>query len=200
MNPLISISNNNPFKGNETKNTDNPNSNFRIPGDPVDKVNKSTNKAESEHKKLLEDYKRRADEAGKLSVELEKEIKEKQIEAMQDGFAKELALIDEQERQKLAELEKKKITPEEIAKLQEITAKATGTDKDFFSSLLKQWKANNQEVENAKNAEIKFFADKRKTLGIKYKNEELADANKAYDEKLALLERQKMTKSIHSIL
>jgi tubulin-specific chaperone A len=191
MNPLISISNNNPFKGNEIKNTDNPNSKFRIPGDPVDKVNESTNKAESEHKKLMEDYKQRADEAGKLSVELEKEINEKKIEAMEDGFAKELALIDEQERQKLAELENKKITPEEIAKLQEITAKATGTDKEFFDSLLKQWKANNAKLETAKAVEVNYFNDRRKALGIKYKNEELAEANKAYEDKLALLERQK---------
>ena len=110
---------------------------------------------------------------------------------MEDGFAKELALIDEQERQKLAELENKKITPEEIAKLQEITAKATGTDKEFFSSLLKQWKANNEKLETAKAVEINYFNDRRKALGIKYKNEELAEANKAYEDKLALLERQK---------
>ena len=118
------------------------------------------------------------------SEELEKEINGKKIEAMEDGFAKELALIDEQERQKLAELENKKITPEEIAKLQEITAKATGTDKEFFDSLLKQWKANNEKLETAKAVEINYFNDRRKALGIKYKNEELAEANKAYEEEL----------------
>lgn len=190
LSPYLKISENDPFKNN-TPETEAPKSPYKIPGDTGKESDKANQKAENAQKRLLEDYKRRADEAGKLSVELEKEINEKKIEAMEDGFAKELALIDEQERQKLAELEKKKITPEEIKKLQEIEAKATGTDKEFFSSLLKQWKANNQEVENAKNAEIKFFADKRKALGIKYKNEELADANKAYDEKLALLERQK---------
>ena len=52
-------------------------------------------------------------------------------------------------------------------------------------------KTNNKEIENAKTDEINYFNDKRKALGIKYKNEELADANKSYDEKLALLERQK---------
>jgi tubulin-specific chaperone A len=161
-----------------------PNSPYKVPGS-------TENSAENAHKQMLEDYKRRADEAGKLSVELTKEINGKKIEAMEDGFAKELALIDEQERQKLAELENKKITPEEIAKLQEITAKATGTDKEFFDSLLKQWKANNEKLETAKAVEINYFNDRRKALGIKYKNEELAEANKAYEDKLALLERQK---------
>ena len=168
-----------------------PNSPYKVPGSTDTTKSPTENSAENAHKQMLEDYKRRADEAGKLSVELTKEINGKKIEAMEDGFAKELALIDEQERQKLAELENKKITPEEIAKLQEITAKATGTDKEFFDSLLKQWKANNEKLENAKAVEINYFNDRRKALGIKYKNEELAEANKAYEDKLALLERQK---------
>lgn len=54
---------------------------YKVPDESSDKASKdaekSTNKAKSEHKKLMEDYKRRADEAGKLSVELTKEIKEK---------------------------------------------------------------------------------------------------------------------------
>lgn len=168
-----------------------PNSPYKVPGSTDTTKSPTENSAENAHKQMLEDYKRRADEAGKLSVELTKEINGKKIEAMEDGFAKELALIDEQERQKLAELENKKITPEEIAKLQEITAKATGTDKEFFSSLLKQWKANNEKLETAKAVEINYFNDRRKALGIKYKNEELTEANKAYEDKLALLERQK---------
>ena len=50
---------------------------------------------------------------------------------------------------------------------------------------------NNVKIEQAKTAEINYFNDRRKALGIKYKNEELAEANKAYEDKLALLERQK---------
>lgn len=171
---------------------------YKVPDESSDKASKdaekSTNKAESEHKKLMEDYKRRADEAGKLSVELEKEINEKKIEAMEDGFAKELALIDEQQRQKLAELEKKKITPEEIKKLQEIEAKATGTDKEFFKTLLNQWKANNQEVENAKNAEIKYFADKRGALINKNAIEEEKRSYDLFKKELEVLNREKNEK------
>lgn len=172
-------------------NTNNSVPRFKVPGEEDKTTDKAAQKAENEHKKLLDDYKRRADEAGKLSSELQKEINEKKIEAMEDGYDKELALIDEQERQKLAELEKKKITPEEIKKLQEIEAKANGTDKDFFKTLLTQWQANNEQLEKAKTAEINYFNNKRKALGIKYQNEELAEANKSYEDKLALLERQK---------
>lgn len=168
-----------------------PTSPCKVPGSTDSKNSPTENSAENAHKQLLEDYKRRADEAGKLSADLEKEINSKKIEAMEDGFAKELALINEQERQKLAELENKKITPEELNKLQEIAAKATGADKEFFDSLLKQWKGNNEKLELAKTAEINYFNDRRKALGIKYKNEELAEANKAYEDKLAALERQK---------
>lgn len=190
INPLLSIVDKNPFKKQETATPDFTPT-YKVPGSTDTTKSPTENSAENAHKQMLEDYKRRADEAGKLSVELTKEINGKKIEAMEDGFAKELALIDEQERQKLAELENKKITPEEIAKLQEITAKATGTDKEFFDSLLKQWKANNEKLEAAKAVEINYFNDRRKALGIKYKNEELAEANKAYEDKLALLERQK---------
>lgn len=164
---------------------------YKVPSSTDSKNSPTENSAENAHKQMLEDYKRRADEAGKLSADLEKEINSKKIEAMEDGFAKELALIDEQERQKLSELENKKITPEELNKLQEIAAKSNGADKEFFDSLLKQWKGNNEKLEVAKTAEINYFNDKRKALGIKYKNEELAEANKAYEDKLAALERQK---------
>lgn len=190
INPLLSIVDKNPFKNQETATPDFTPT-YKVPCSTDTTKSPTENSAENAHKQMLEDYKRRADEAGKLSVELEKEINSKKIEAMEDGFAKELALINEQERQKLAELENKKITPEELNKLQEIAAKSTGTDKEFFDSLLKQWKANNEKLETAKAVEINYFNDRRKALGIKYKNEELAEANKAYEDKLALLERQK---------
>lgn len=171
-----------------------PNSPYKVPGSTDTIKSPTENSSENAHKQMLEDYKRRADEAGKLSVELTKEINGKKIEAMEDGFAKELALIDEQERQKLAELENKKITPEEIAKLQEITAKATGTDKEFFDSLLKQWKANNEKLETAKAVEIQYFANKRGALIQKNSIEEQKRSYDLFQKELEVLNREKNEK------
>ena len=102
INPLLSIVDKNPFKKQETATPDFTPT-YKVPGSSD--ASSTTSKATAEkkaHDNLLEQYKRQADEAGKLSVELEKEINGKKIEAMEDGFAKELALIDEQESQKLA--------------------------------------------------------------------------------------------------
>lgn len=186
--PLAKISQNDPLKTQETATPD-ITPTYKVPGSTD-----TENSAENAHKQMLEDYKRRADEAGKLSVELTKEINGKKIEAMEDGFAKELALIDEQERQKLAELENKKITPEEIAKLQEITAKATGTDKEFFDSLLKQWKANNDKLETAKASEIQYYANKRGALIQKNAIEEQKRSYDLFQKELEVLNREKNEK------
>lgn len=191
--PLAKISQNDPFKKQETATPDFTPT-YKVPGSTDTTKSPTENSAENAHKQMLEDYKRRADEAGKLSVELTKEINGKKIEAMEDGFAKELALIDEQERQKLTELENKKITPEEIAKLQEITAKATGTDKEFFDSLLKQWKANNEKLEAAKASEIKYFANKRGALIQKNAIEEQKRSYDLFQKELEVLNREKNEK------
>ena len=152
---------------------------------------KSTAAADRRHKKEMLDARKRGDEAETLARQIELDIEDAKIEAMEAGFEKELAALDSQEQRKLAAIDKQKISQYEFDEVNKKIAKATGDDKAYFESLKQSWVDNNTDLEELKQRQTIIFEQKRKTLKVKFQNEEFKDKDEAFKKELSLLERQK---------
>lgn len=170
-------------------------SNYKVPGDPIKTAStpkpKSTTASENQHKKEIADAKRREVESIELARQIALNIEDAKIEAMEEGFEKELAALNLQEQRKLAEIDKNKIAQYEFDAIDKKIARATGDDKALFESLKKSWTDNNADLEKQKEAQITLFEIKRKTLNVKYQNEEFKEIQEYFKKGLDELERQK---------
>ena len=122
----------------------------------------------SENNRLLEDLRNDKDKAKELAYQIQLEIEDAKIEAMQDGYLKQIAIIDQQEKRKLFEIDKKKITDNEFKTLDEKIAKAKGADKQLFIELRKSWEKNNADLETLKASQTEIYELKRQEAEHKY--------------------------------
>lgn len=189
-------------KLNPDKSTDTSANNFTPPDDKADKEAKKEEKArereaarlkreEDRHQKEMDSYRHQGDESAALARQIQLDIEDAKIEAMAEGFDKELAALNLQEKRKLEEIDKKEITKTEFNKIDEKIATAKGDDKKLFEALKASWVKNNADLEIEKTAQKIIFEQKRKTLNYKFETEELKKVDEDFQTQLGHLERQK---------
>lgn len=167
-------------------------SSYTIPEAEVKvKKEKSTEAADRRHEKEMVDAERRGVQAEELARQIALNIEDAKIEAMEDGFEKELAALNLQEQRKLAEIDKQKVAEYEFDAIDKKIAKATGDDKALFESIKKSWTANNADLEKQKEGQMILFDIKRKTLNYKFQNEEFKEIQEYFKKGLDELEREK---------
>ena len=166
---------------------------YTVPEAEVKSTNpkSSTTSAENHHKDEIADVKRRGVQAEELARQIALNIEDAKIEAMEEGFEKELAALNLQEQRKLAEIDKKKTPEFEIKALDEKIANAKEADKYFYETLKTQSLKNNASAEKEKETQKTLFEIKRKTLNVKYQNEEFKEIQEYFQKGLNELERQK---------
>ena len=166
---------------------------YTVPEAEVKSTNpkSSTTSAENHHKDEIADVKRRGVQAEELARQIALNIEDAKIEAMEEGFEKEMAALNLQEQRKLAEIDKKKTPEFEIKALDEKIANAKEADKYFYETLKTQSLENNASAEKEKEAQKTLFEIKRKTLNVKYQNEEFKEIQEYFQKGLNELERQK---------
>ena len=147
--------------------------------------------AENRHKKEMQDVLKRGEEAVQLARQIELDIEDAKIEAMNEGYFKGLAALKLQEKRKFAEIDKQKIDDAELKKVDEQIDKATGNDKKLFEALKTSWLNNNADLEELKKNQQIIFEQKRKTLQYKSETDFLKDQETNFKKELSQLERQK---------
>ncbi|MHA3046481.1 phage tail tape measure protein [Riemerella anatipestifer] len=154
------------------------------------KAEEEARKFEEEKRKLLESAEKFADERLKLE-ELEQTAK---IELMKEGYEKELAIIEESERKKLAELEKQKYSQEDFKKLDEIISKSTKEEKQKFEAIKEEWESQNNRLTELKLQEIKITELKKQKLEEEYKEKNLKKQEENFQREIFLLRTQENEK------
>ena len=144
----------------------------------------------------MDAYKRKGEAATAMARQIQLDIENAKIEAMEEGFQKELATIELQEKRRNEEIEKKKISLTEINQLDKKIANAKGNDKIFFESLKQSWLDNNQELEAEKELQNDITQKKKLILKEKYATEELKKEEENFQAELALLRRTKNEKLV----
>lgn len=152
-------------------------------------------KAEQAEEKRREQEKNKILKAGEDAIQLEADLEVAKenavIEAMKEGFEKEMAEIDLQQKRRNNELNKKKIGQTDINILQKKIDGAKDEDKVFFQALMSSWIDNNKTLEDVKEKENAIYNTKRKTLRIKSDNEALKDIEFSHQKEITELQRQK---------
>lgn len=180
-------------------------SNYDVPDPDGDKAAKDAEKARKEkeaadrkaqrlqeqHEREMNDVAKKGEASAQLARQIQLDIEDATIEAMKEGYDKEIDMINLQEQRKLAEIDKKKVGATEINILQKKIDTATKEDKAVYEALMKSWKENNDNLENLKLREQSVFAQKRKALQAKTEVEWLKEQDDAYTKEAALLERKK---------
>ncbi|KFC19385.1 phage tail tape measure protein [Chryseobacterium sp. FH1] len=141
------------------------------------------------HQKEMDRLKADGEKAAELARQIELDTTDAIVEAMDEGFEKEMSQLFIQEERKKAELDKKKIGKSEFDILQRKIDAAKGEDKALFEALKQSWTSNNQALEDEKEAQAQVFAMKRKTITAKYQNEDLKTQEDDFQEKLKRLKR-----------
>ncbi|MDD1538305.1 phage tail tape measure protein [Riemerella anatipestifer] len=154
------------------------------------RAEREARKFEEEKRKLLESAEKFADERLKLE-ELEQTAK---IDLMKDGYEKELAIIEESERKKLAELEKQKYSQEDFKKLDEIISKSTKEEKQKFEAIKEEWESQNNRLTELKLQEIKITELKKQKLEEEYKEKNLKKQEENFQREIFLLRTQENEK------
>ncbi|MCX8533114.1 hypothetical protein [Chryseobacterium luquanense] len=162
-------------------------SNYNIPDPEGDKAKKDAEKARKkeererlarekrekreaeQHEREMNRYKKFGEDAERVTRETEVGIQDSKVEAMQEGYEKEIAQIELQEKRRKLEIDKKRIGKTEFDILQKKIDAAKGDDKVFFEELKKSWTDNNAALETYKENQDAISANKR--LTAKYKSE-----------------------------
>lgn len=179
-------------------------SNYVVPDPDAEAAKKAAKKAERErlarekrekreaeqHEREMNQYRKYGEEAERVARETELGIQDATIEAMAEGFEKEIAQIDLQEQRKKLEIDKKKVSQVEFDILQKKIDSAKGDDKLFFEALKKSWTDNNSALEDYKNSLEEISANKR--LAAKYKRDKkfISSNAEAHQESLNALQRE----------
>ncbi len=148
-------------------------------------------KDQERHDKRMETERQRGDQAAELARQIQLEIEDARVEAMEDGYLKQIEIINQQEQRKLFEIDKKKISQNEFDALDAKIAKATGDDKLFFESLKRSWIQNNQDLESLKASQREVYDLKRQEAEHKYFADDIKKQEANLQEKLALITRAK---------
>lgn len=172
-------------------------SNYNIPGADADKDSKAKQREAEKLKRLQEQHDREMDKiaqdgekAAQLARQIALDTEDAKIEAMQEGFEKEMAELNLQEQRRLAAIDKQKVGQTEIDNLQKKIDKAKGQDKILFQALMDSWKANNEALENEKIAVADVFELKRETIQHNEALRKLKEEDENFQASLKLLKRQ----------
>ncbi|MEC5156679.1 phage tail tape measure protein [Chryseobacterium sp. MP_3.2] len=169
-------------------------SNYTVPGDPEKKgpstKTKSKANADRRHEKDMNDALRRGEQSAELARQIELDIADAKIEAMEEGYDKEIDQLDLQEQRKLAEIDKQKVSPAEFAILQKQIDKAKGKDKALFENLKLSWQNNNASLDELKLAQVEIFDNKRDALRAKSDQKWLNEQETNHQKELGHLKRQ----------
>ena len=178
--------------GTETEVTSTYNSDFaKEPGkEKTSGKSKLTQASDRRHQKEMEDMLKRGDEAAALARQIQLDLEDARIEAMNEGYDKQIDTLNLQEMRKMEEIDKKKITDNEFEILNKKIAKAKGDDKLLFQALKNSWFANNASLEELKLSEQEVFANKRKVLQYKSEKEFLADQEEIHKTALGHLQKE----------
>lgn len=151
---------------------------------------KKEKREEDQHEREMNRYRKYGDDAERVARETEVGIQDATIEAMAEGYEKEMAQIDTQEARKKLEIDKKRITKTEFDILQKKIDTAKGDDKVFFEELKKSWTDNNKALDTYKENQEAISANKR--LVAKYKSERkfIAAQDESYQSTLESLQNE----------
>lgn len=150
----------------------------------------STSSADRRHQKELDDMMKRGDQAAALARQIQLDLEDARIEAMNEGYDKQIDTINLQEMRKMEEIDKKKITDNEFLILNKKIETAKGNDKLLFQALRNSWLANNSSLDELKLSEQQVFANKRQALQFKSEKEFLADQNELHATALGQLQKE----------
>lgn len=151
---------------------------------------KSTAAADRRHQKEMDDMLKRGDEAAALARQIQLDLEDARIEAMNEGYDKQIDTLNLQEMRKMEEIDKKKITDNEFLILNKKIESAKGNDKLLFQSLRNSWLANNASLDELKLSEQQVFANKRQALQYKSEKEFLSDQNELHAKALGQLKKE----------
>lgn len=151
---------------------------------------KSTVAYDRRHQKEMDDMLKRGDEAAALARQIQLDLEDARIEAMNEGYDKQIDTLNLQEMRKMEEIDKKKITDNEFLILNKKIEAAKGNDKLLFQALRNSWMANNASLDELKLSEQEVFANKRQALQFKSEKEFLSDQNELHAKALGQLKRE----------
>lgn len=147
--------------------------------------------AQSQYEKEMQDLAKKGEDAANLARQIEINIEDAKIEAMEEGFEKEMAALNLQEQRKIAEIDKKKHSNSDLDVLQKQIDEAKGIDKLKFSALKESWIKNNQELEKEKESQTAVYNLREGQLAQKFAREELKKEEENFKNSLDLLVRYK---------
>lgn len=172
-------------------------SNYTVPDADANKDKKATDRAAEKLKRLQEQHDREmekiaqdGEKAAQLARQIALDTEDAKIDAMQEGFEKEMAELNLQEQRRLATIDKQKVGQTEIDNLQKKIDKAVGEDKKLFQALMDSWLANNEALEKEKLAVADVFELKRETIQHKEALRKLKEEDENFQASLKLLKRQ----------
>ncbi|MBO6184182.1 MAG: hypothetical protein J6O88_05730 [Chryseobacterium sp.] len=183
-------------------------SNYNIPDPEGDKAKKDAEKARKKeererlarekrekaeaerHEREMNRYRKYGEDSERVAKEVEIGIQDATIESMAEGYEKEIAQIDIQEKRKKLEIDKKRINKTEFDILQKKIDAAKGDDKDFFEALKKSWTDNNTALDKYKEGQDAISDNKR--LVAKYKSDKkfIASNDEAHQSSLDSLKSE----------
>lgn len=140
--------------------------------------------------KMMRDWMAKGEASAELARQIELNISDARIEAMEDGFLKEMIQLSLQEERRMAEIDKKKYQESDFKNIDATIEKAKGKDKDFLRALKASWIKINDELENQKLAEMAVFANKRDALQFKFEKKHLDQQNELHQTALGRLKRE----------
>ena len=150
------------------------------------KADRKARQHENEMNKMRKD----GEDAEQLSRELEVNKSDAVIEAMADGYDKEIAQIDIQEKRKKVEIEKKRVGQTEIDILQKKIDQAKGDDKILFQALMKSWKDNNTALDDYKNSLQQISDNKRQAAKFKSEQKSIAEQQRLHETAVAKIQKE----------
>ena len=172
-------------------------SNYTVPDADANKDKKATDRAAEKLKRLQEQHDREmekiaqdGEKAAQLARQIALDTEDAKIDAMQEGFEKEMAELNLQEQRRMAAIDKQKIGKTEIDNLQNKINKAKGQDKKLFQALMDSWKSNNEALEKEKIAVADVFELKRETIQHNEALRKLKQEDENFQASLNLLKRQ----------
>ena len=143
-----------------------------------------------QHENEMNKMRKDGEDAEQLARELEVNKSDAVVEAMADGYDKEIAQIDLQEKRKKVEIDKKRVGQTEIDILQKKIDQAKGDDKILFEALMKSWKDNNKALDDYKNSLQQISDNKRQTAKFKSEQKTIADQQRAHDTAVAKIQQE----------
>lgn len=140
--------------------------------------------------RMIADWKAKNEDAAQIARQLQLDIEDAKIEAMEEGYDKQIDALNLQEMRKMAEIEKRKVGQSDFDKLEIARNKAKADDKYIFDALKQSWIKNNEELENLKLGQQEIFNNKR--LELRYKSEQkfLSEQENAHQTALGRLKRE----------